>query len=92
MERAYGDLEVTVVLLGVFDLTVEAVAGERDFAVDGTGLSTPIKDNWENYLVGKRKYAVFEKPVCMARGTGCYPGSECWTPCTATNPQPSTHC
>ena len=66
VERAYGDPDVTVILLGFFDLTVSAVKSVRDFAIDGTGLSTSIKDNWERYLFSKgraqrtqRRYAVF---------------------------------
>jgi transposase len=66
VERAYGDPDVSVVLLGFFDLTVGAVRGVRDFAIDGTGLSTSVKDNWESYLFsGKRRYSVFEKLVCV---------------------------
>ncbi len=72
VERAYGDPDVTVILLGFFDLTVSAVKSVRDFAIDGTGLSTSIKDNWERYLFSKgraqrtqRRYAVFEKLVCL---------------------------
>jgi transposase len=72
-ERAYGDPDVTVVLLGFFDLTVQAVRDAHDFAVDGTGLSTSIKDSWERYLNGKSKgkdgkggrYSIFEKLVCV---------------------------
>lgn len=45
VERAYGDPDVAVVLLAFFDLTVGAVRDVRDFAIDGTGLSTSIKDN-----------------------------------------------
>ena len=66
VERAYGDPDVAVLLLALFDLTVEAVRGVRGFAIDGTGLSTSIKDNWERYLFSKqRRYAVFEKLVCV---------------------------
>jgi len=72
VERAYGDPDVSVVLLGFFDLTVGVVRDVRDFAIDGTGLSTSIKDNWESYLYpgqgrrgGKRRYSVFEKLVCV---------------------------
>jgi transposase len=66
VERAYGDPDVSVVLLGFFDLTVRAVRDVRDFAIDGTGLSTSMKDNWESYLfAAKRRYSVFEKLVCV---------------------------
>jgi len=65
VERAYGDPDVTVLLLGFFDMTVRAVRDEKEFGVDATGLSTSIKDNWERYLVGQRRYAVFEKLVCV---------------------------
>lgn len=69
VERAYGDPEVTVLLLAFFELTVKAVRDVRDFAIDGTGLSTSIKDNWDSYLYprqgGKRRYSVFEKLVCV---------------------------
>ena len=65
VERAYADPDVAVVLLAFFDLTVGVVRDVRDFAIDGTGLSTSIKDNWETYLFSKqRRYAVFEKLVC----------------------------
>jgi transposase len=66
VERAYGDPDVTVLLLAFFDLTVGAVRGVRGFAIDGTGLSTSIKDNWERFLFSKqRRYSVFEKLVCV---------------------------
>jgi len=72
VERAYSDPDVAVLLLGFFDLTVGAVRHVRDFSVDGTGLSTSIKDNWERHLAGQRRYgryAVFEKLVCMVEQT-----------------------
>lgn len=70
VERAYGDPDVTVLLLALFDLTVGAVRDVRDFAIDGTGLSTSIKDNWERYLFSReRRYAVFEKLVCVVGQT-----------------------
>jgi transposase len=65
VERAYGDPDVAVILLAFFDLTLQGVRDESVFAVDSTGLSTSIKDNWESYLVGKRRYSVFEKIVCV---------------------------
>lgn len=65
VERAYGDPDVAVILLAFFDLTLGCVRDESVFGVDGTGLSTSIKDNWESYLVGKRRYSVFEKIVCV---------------------------
>ena len=65
VERAYGDPDVAVILLAFFDLTLAGVRDESVFGVDGTGLSTSIKDNWESYLVGRRKYSVFEKIVCV---------------------------
>jgi len=66
VERAYGDPDVTVILLGLFDLTVQAVKDVSDFAVDGTGLSTSIKDNWYSYHIGHQvRYSIFEKIVCV---------------------------
>ena len=65
VERAYQSPDVTVILLGLLELSVKAVRDERVFAVDGTGLSTSIKDNWERYLLGQRRYGVFEKLVCV---------------------------
>jgi transposase len=69
VERAYSNPDVSVLVLGLFDLSVRAVRDEREFSVDGTGLSTSMKDNWESYLYsrqGKRcRYSVFEKIVCV---------------------------
>jgi len=68
LERAYSNPDVTVILLGLFELSVKAVRDEREFAVDGTGLSTSIKDNWQRYLSRQgeeRRYAIFEKIVCV---------------------------
>jgi transposase len=69
VERAYSNPDVSVLLLGVLELTVKAVRDEGEFSVDGTGLSTSMKDNWESYLYpkkgGKRRYSVFEKLVCV---------------------------
>jgi transposase len=72
VERAYSNPDVTVLLLGLLELTVKAVRDESEFSVDGTGLSTSMKDNWESYVYprqgrqgdGKRRYSVFEKLVC----------------------------
>ncbi len=77
VERAYSNPDVTVILLGLFELTVKAVRDEREFSVDGTGLSTSMKDNWQRYLSkqskqvkqgkegGERRYSIFEKLVCV---------------------------
>lgn len=68
VERAYGNPDVAVLILGLFELSVKAVRDEREFSVDGTGLSTSMKDNWESYLYsrrGKKRYSVFEKLVCV---------------------------
>lgn len=69
VERAYGNPDVAVLVLGLFELSVRAVRDEREFSVDGTGLSTSMKDNWESYLYSrkgeKKRYSVFEKIVCV---------------------------
>jgi transposase len=73
VERAYDRPDVVVLVLGLFELSVKAVRDEREFSVDGTGLSTSMKDNWESYLYsrkGKRcRYSVFEKLVCVVGHT-----------------------
>jgi len=72
VERAYSNPDVVVLILGLFELSVRVVRDESEFSVDGTGLSTSMKDNWESYLYsrqgkqrGKRRYSVFEKLVCV---------------------------
>jgi len=69
VERAYENPDVAVLILGLFELSVKAVRDEREFSVDGTGLSTSMKDNWESYLCSRRgkqrRYSVFEKIVCV---------------------------
>ena len=69
VERAYGNPDVAVLILGLFELSVRAVRDESEFSVDGTGLSTSMKDNWESYLYSRqgnqRRYSVFEKIVCV---------------------------
>ena len=69
VERAYSNPDVAVLVLGLFELSVKAVRDEREFSVDGTGLSTSMKDNWESYLYSRQgkkcRYSVFEKIVCV---------------------------
>lgn len=60
VERAYGREDVRAVLNEAFDLTVEAVAdSERGLAVDGSGLPTSMKANYESQK-GKGKRAAWE--------------------------------
>ena len=93
-ERAYADPDVAVVLLAFFDLTVGAVRDVRDFAIDGTGLSTSIKDNWG--LLGRRISSPssvdmrFLRSLCvrvrLARGMVWSQPSGFWILCMGMSP------
>lgn len=65
VERAYGREDVRAVLERLFDLTVEAIAeSERGVAVDGSGLPTSMKANYEaQKRGGKGKRAAWEHAV-----------------------------
>jgi transposase len=69
IERAYEDPLVTLILREVFKLTGEPVRGrEHVFAPDGTGLSTSMKQNYENDSRSGKVKKGYEKMVAM---TGC---------------------
>jgi hypothetical protein len=69
IERAYEDSEVTLVLEEVFRLTQEPVSQrEHVFGPDGTGLSTSMKQNYENDRQSGKAHKGYEKMIVMV---GC---------------------
>ena len=69
IERAYGDSLVKLLLEEVFSLTQEPLRRkEHVFAVDGTGLSMSMKQNYENDRRSGKMKRGYEKMVVMV---GC---------------------
>ena len=69
IERAYEEPMVTLVLKEVFRLTQEPVREkEHVFSPDGTGVSTSMKQNWENDRRKRGKPGGYEKMIAMV---GC---------------------
>lgn len=69
IERAYSDPEVTQVLTEVFRLTQKPVSEkEHTFGPDGTGLSTSMKQNYENDRQSGKVHKGYEKLLVMV---GC---------------------
>lgn len=69
IERAYGDPLVSLILEEVFRLTHEPVKQkEHVFAVDGTGLSRSMKQNYENDRRSGRMKKGYEKLMAIV---GC---------------------
>jgi transposase len=69
IERAYGNPFVIIKLKEVFKMAQEPVSDkEHNFSLDGTGLSTTMKQNWENDC-GKGKKMGYEKMIAMVGDT-----------------------
>jgi len=88
IERAYDDSDVVAILIEVFRMSNEPVRDkETEFSIDGTGMPTSIKQNYENDKGDQNKKAVYDMLIGMIgvntklftafEITG--PGSEC--PC-----------
>lgn len=66
IERAYEDPLVTLILKEIFRLTQEPVKDkEHEFSVDGSGLPTSIKQNYENDCRKDGKRRGYEKMIAM---------------------------
>jgi transposase len=69
IERAYEEPMVTLILEEIFKLSQEPVEDkEHVFAPDGTGVSTSMKNNWENDRRKGGKTKGYEKMIAMV---GC---------------------
>jgi transposase len=69
IERAYQDPQVAEILQEVFRLTQEPVCDkEHTFGPDGTGLSTSMKQNYENDRQNGKVHKGYEKMIVMV---GC---------------------
>lgn len=70
IERAYNDSLVTLLLKEVFRMSQEPVRDkEHVFSPDGTGLSTSMKQNWENDRGRRGESKGYEKAMAMAGNT-----------------------
>ena len=70
IERAYDDPFVTLILNEVFKMTQEPVKEvEKNFAADGTGIPTSMKQNWNRDRGDEEKRAGYEKMVAMVGTT-----------------------
>jgi transposase len=66
IERAYEDPQVLLILHKAFELTNEPVADkETDFAGDGTGQPTSIKQNYANDRDDAKKHKGYEKAILV---------------------------
>lgn len=69
IERAYNNPLVIMILKEVFKMTQEPVSDkEHRFSPDGTGLSTSMKQNWENDCKKGEKKG-YEKMIAMVGAT-----------------------
>ncbi len=69
IERAYEIPEVTLILQEVFKIAQEPISDkEHNFSIDGTGLPTSTKQNWEQDKQ-KSKTKGYEKMVAMVGTT-----------------------
>jgi transposase len=70
IERAYENPEVATILEEVLKLTQEPVRNlERNFAGDGTGLPTSIKQNWDRDREDGELRRKYEKLIAMVGAT-----------------------
>lgn len=66
IERAYDDPDVTTILMEVFRMTSEPIADkETKFSIDGTGMPTSIKQNYETEKGDVAKKAVYDMLIGM---------------------------
>ncbi len=66
IERAYDDPDTSAILMEVFRMTSEPVSGkETTFSIDGTGLPTSIKQNYESDKGDDSKRAVYDMLIGM---------------------------
>ena len=69
IERAYANPLVIMILKAVFKMAQELISDkEHNFSLDGTGLSTSMKQNWENDC-GKGEKKGYEKMIAMVGNT-----------------------
>lgn len=66
IERAYEDPLVTLILREIFRLTQEPVRDkEHEFSIDGSGLPTSIKQNYESECRDEKAKRGYEKMIAM---------------------------
>jgi len=66
IERAYGNTEVQLILGKAFEICNRPLRDkEKDFSVDGTGLTTSIKENYARDKDDKKAKKTWEKAIVM---------------------------